>query len=129
MRHATCRCGAVRASVAGEPVRVSVCHCNACKRRTGSAFGFNATWPDAAVTITGDRRRWSRIADSGGEVRYDFCAACGSTVAYTLDARPGMISLPVGGFADSGFPPPQVEIYGEQAQGGIGRQLDDDAQE
>ena len=129
MRIATCRCGAVHASVAGEPVRVSICHCDACKRGTGSAFGFNATWPASAVTIAGDTRRWSRIADSGGEVRCDFCPQCGSTIAYTLDARPGMISLPAGGFADPGFPPPQVEIYAEQAQGGIGRQLSETAQE
>ena len=129
MRTATCRCGAVRASVAGEPVRVSICHCDGCKRGTGSAFGFDATWPAMAVTIAGDTRRWARTADSGGEVRYDFCPLCGSTIAYTLDARPGMTSLPAGAFADPDFPPPRVEIYAEKAQAGIGQQLEDERQE
>ncbi len=129
MRHAQCRCGAVRAAVEGEPVRVSICHCDTCKRNTGSAFAFNATWPEAAVTISGETRRWTRIAESGGEARHDFCPNCGSTIAYTLDARPGMISLPAGGFADLDFPPPHAEVYAEKAQSGIGRQLGESAQE
>lgn len=129
MRLAECRCGSVRASVSGDPVRVSICHCDACKRRTGSAFGFNATWPESAVSIAGETRRWSRVADSGGEVRYDFCPVCGSTIAYSLDARPGMISLPAGQFIEPDLPAPHAEVYAEKSQAGIGRQLGEDAQE
>ncbi|MFN2470768.1 MAG: aldehyde-activating protein, partial [Gaiellaceae bacterium] len=35
-RHAACSCGQLRLTVEGEPVRVSICHCLACQRRTGS---------------------------------------------------------------------------------------------
>jgi len=34
-----CACGAVRYRVKNAPFRTSVCHCRACQRRTGSAFG------------------------------------------------------------------------------------------
>ena len=35
-RVATCRCGRVQAVCVGDPVRVSVCHCLDCQRRSGS---------------------------------------------------------------------------------------------
>jgi hypothetical protein len=36
-RFASCRCGQLTAQVVGDPVRVSICHCLACQRRTGMA--------------------------------------------------------------------------------------------
>ncbi|MBA3668391.1 MAG: GFA family protein [Sphingomonas sp.] len=129
MREAHCRCGSVTARAEGNPVRVSICHCDACKRRTGSAFSHNSTWPDDAVEVEGETRRWTRIAESGGEVSYDFCPTCGSTIAYRLDARPGMVTIAVGAFADPAFPVPHAEIYAEQAPAWLGRLLDEAAQE
>ena len=43
-RTATCRCGQLRAECQGEPVRVSVCHCLDCQKRTGSVFAAQARW-------------------------------------------------------------------------------------
>ena len=45
VRRAECACGQLSAVCSGEPMRVSVCHCLACKRRTGSAFSYNARFP------------------------------------------------------------------------------------
>jgi hypothetical protein len=64
-RIATCRCGQLRAVCAGEPVRVSVCHCLDCQKRSGSAFAAQARWPDSQVEIIGQARIWVRVADSG----------------------------------------------------------------
>ena len=50
---ASCRCGQLRATVTGEPFRVSVCHCLNCKKRSGSAFAVQARWPKAQVTLEG----------------------------------------------------------------------------
>src|SRR5215471_7461464 len=41
-RMARCRCGALHAEVSGDPIRVIVCHCDECQRRTGSVFGVGA---------------------------------------------------------------------------------------
>ena len=41
-RRAECSCGRLSATCSGEPFRIAVCHCLACKRKTGSAFGFGA---------------------------------------------------------------------------------------
>ena len=53
-RIAHCACGWLRATCAGEPVRSSVCHCLECQRRTGSAFGSNATYAGDQVRIEGE---------------------------------------------------------------------------
>ena len=41
-RQATCSCGNLIVRTRGEPVRVSICHCLACQKRTGSTFGVQA---------------------------------------------------------------------------------------
>jgi hypothetical protein len=110
-RTATCRCGQLRAVCQGEPVRVSVCHCLACQKRSGSAFAAQARWPDAQVAVTGEAKTWVRIADSGNRVTYRFCPDCGSTLAYEIEGRPGITAVPLGAFADPGFPAPKFSVY------------------
>lgn len=110
-RTATCRCGQLRATCQGEPVRVSVCHCLECQKRSGSAFAVQARWPEAQVRLEGERRSWSRTADSGHIATYSFCPDCGSTLAYVIEGWPGVIAIPVGAFADPDFPAPGFSVY------------------
>ena len=51
LRTASCSCGQLQARVTAEPLRVSVCHCLACQRRTGSVFGAQARFSRDAVSI------------------------------------------------------------------------------
>ena len=66
VRHAECQCGQLRVDVSGEPIRVSVCHCLNCQRRSGSAFAAQARFEDKDVTITGlnasSQERHDRLA-------------------------------------------------------------------
>ena len=112
-RHASCSCGRLSLTVDGEPVRISVCHCLACQRRTGSAFGFQARFAKEAVRIQGEYREYVRIADHGdGDSRtFCFCPDCGSTVFYTTGSQPELVAVPVGAFADPAFPEPRVSVW------------------
>ena len=110
-RTATCRCGQLRAVCTGEPVRISVCHCLDCQKRTGSAFAAQARWPDAQVELSGDAKTWVRVADSGHRATYRFCPNCGSTVAYVIEGWPGVTAIPLGAFADPDFPAPGFSVY------------------
>lgn len=110
-RIATCRCGQLKAACRGEPVRISVCHCLACQKRSGSAFAAQARWRDEDVALTGEAKVWIRIADSGAKVAYRFCPHCGSTLAYAIDAWPGVTAVPIGAFADPDFPAPKFSVY------------------
>jgi hypothetical protein len=110
-RVATCRCGRVQAVCVGDPVRVSVCHCLDCQRRSGSAFAAQARWPEAQVTLSGTAKTWVRVADSGHRATYRFCPDCGSTVIYQVEGWPGVTAVPIGAFADPTFPPPRFSVY------------------
>jgi hypothetical protein len=113
-RLASCNCGQLRAGVRGDPVRVSVCHCLACKRRTGSAFAHNTGFLPEQVVIEGQWKSWSCTTDSGRTNRFHFCPDCGSTVFYDVEIRPGIVHIPAGSFADPDFPAPTIEVYPER---------------
>src|SRR4051812_49986839 len=100
-REAACHCGKLRVTAEGEPVRISMCHCRACQRRTGSAFGMQARFPRERVQIEGRSCEYVRVADvSGEERRFHFCPDCGGTVYYLLPAMPDIVAVTVGSFAD-----------------------------
>ncbi|MEO6925151.1 MAG: GFA family protein [Rhodanobacter sp.] len=112
-RQATCTCGKLVVRTRGEPVRVSICHCLACQKRTGSVFGAQARFASDAVTIEGQGKEYVRVAESGNAARFRFCNDCGSTVFWQADALPGFTTIAVGAFADPDFPQPQVSVYEE----------------
>jgi len=113
-RLASCSCGQLTAQVSGDPVRISICHCLACQRRTGSVFGEQARYPRENVVVSGASTMYSRAGDEGPGADFHFCPMCGSTVYYTLKALDGFVGIPVGAFADPGFPPPTVSVYEER---------------
>ncbi len=110
-RTASCSCGQLTAKVIGEPVRISICHCLACQRRTGSVFGEQARFPRENVTVSGTASEYVRIGDEGSHVKFHFCPTCGATVYYALEGVEGSLAIPVGAFADPDFPTPRVSVY------------------
>jgi hypothetical protein len=110
-REAQCSCGKLRIRCDGEPVRVSMCHCLECQRRTGSTFAAQARWALDLVAIDGRSKEYVRVADSGNRAHFHFCADCGATVYYWLEDAPDVIAVPIGAFADPTFPPPRFSVY------------------
>jgi hypothetical protein len=111
-RGAACSCGQLELEAAGDPVRISICHCLACQRRTGSAFAVQARFPSDRVRVVGRFSEYVRLSDEDGEERtFRFCPDCGATVFYTTADSPDLIAVPVGAFADPSFPPSTVSVY------------------
>jgi hypothetical protein len=111
-RNAACSCGQLRLEAVGDPIRISMCHCLACQRRTGSAFAVQARFPAERVRISGRSNDYVRLSDSHEEARrFSFCPECGATVFYTTEDAPDLIAVPVGAFADPSFPPPTVSVH------------------
>lgn len=118
-RLAACSCGQLTAQVEGDPVRVSVCHCLACQRRTGSVFGQQARFHRDQVTTAGESTVFVRVGDEGSTARFHFCPRCGATVWYEMDGLPEHLAVPVGAFADPAFPSPTVSVYEERQHGWV----------
>ena len=113
-RTASCSCGQLQAHVTSDPIRVSVCHCLACQRRTGSVFGAQARFASDSVTVTDATTEYVRVGDEGSRATFRFCPECGSTVFYTAEYLEGFIAIPVGAFADPKFPTPTFSVYEER---------------
>ena len=100
-----CVCGAVRFRAAGEPSRVTICHCTWCQRRTGTAFGTEVVYEVPQVSFTGGEvARYRHVSDESGRwLDIEFCRRCGSNLGFTLESAPGIRTLPAGAFDDPGW--------------------------
>ena len=76
MRQGGCSCCAVRYTVAGEPLKVGLCHCADCRKETGSAFLAYADWPREAFSVSGDYRTYEGRS---------FCPLCGTRLFHLGD--------------------------------------------
>jgi hypothetical protein len=110
---ARCACGRLTVHCATEPAHVTACHCAACERRTGSAFGLAAWFAPEAVTPEGPSRTFTRKGDSGREITFHFCPDCGSNVYWITEAKPGRVAVAAGAFAGQHLPGPRREAYAE----------------
>ena len=115
-RTASCRCGQLKATVTGEPVRVSVCHCLDCQKRSGSAFAAQARWPEEQFQTEGKSKTWTHFADSGNKASFHFCPDCGSDVYYEIDGKfddkfNDLVAVPVGAFDDPYFAGPAFSVW------------------
>jgi len=87
-------------------VRVSVCHCLDCQKRSGSSFAAQARFPIEQTTVNGESKQWSR-----GEATFSFCPECGSTVFYHARPFREMVAVAIGAFAEPEFPSPYYSVY------------------
>ena len=85
-----CRCGAVRYTVATEPIATRVCWCRDCQYFAAGSATVNVIFPTPAVTVTGPLRTYTSTADSGNEMSRAFCERCGTPVTSASNARPPM---------------------------------------
>lgn len=112
--YAACRCEQLRLIAEGEPVRISICHCLDCQRRTGSAFGVQARFTTKEVQIEGNYAEYERASDAGEGRTFCFCPACGATVFFRVAGVNDLIGVPVGAFGDPTFPAPTVSVWGRR---------------
>jgi len=121
-RDAACSCGQLRLEADGDPLRISLCHCLACQRRTGSAFGVQAAFAPDRVRVTGRYSDYARTSDEADRKVhvFHFCPECGGTVFCTEPTEPDVVAVPVGVFADPDFPPPTTSIYESRRHAWVG---------
>jgi hypothetical protein len=94
-RTASCGCGNLTFTVAGEPMMTSIFHCTACQKRTGTSHQISAWFRDEQIrSRSGGFKEPERTTKLGG-VRNEFCADCGTTVSWTNAKMPGLRGVPV----------------------------------
>jgi hypothetical protein len=68
-RTATCVCGQLSALCKSEPARVSLCHCLACQKRTGSTYGIAAFFRREDVESKGHAQQYTRSSIAAMRLR------------------------------------------------------------
>jgi hypothetical protein len=93
-------CGAVSFTVADAPTSFGACHCDMCRRWTGSAL-LAMTVPDEKIAFASEDNI-SRIQSSDWAERA-FCSKCGTGLWYRVTAEgfPPAYEIPVGLFDDA----------------------------
>lgn len=113
-RTASCQCGQLAITCDSEPVQTIMCHCQACQRRSGSAFVLGSWFERSTTSASGEEKLFRRTGDQGGESVYHFCPNCGTSVYWEAPAVfPELLSIAVGCFTDPNFPAPTFSLYAE----------------
>jgi hypothetical protein len=107
-RTACCSCKSLSIRASGEPKKISACHCTACQKRTGSAFGVAVFYDSERTSVAGVAQTYVRRGDSGQNVEFHFCPTCGSTVFWYAAIRPGRVGIALGCFDDKALRPNQT---------------------
>ena len=116
-REARCCCGACAIQVKGDPVINAICHCTDCRRRTGSAFGWSAYFPNENVTATiGAFRTYSPAGKAPGAAEdwqeRIFCGKCGTTLSWRSNDFEGLTGIAGGCFTEA-LPEPTLTVGNE----------------
>jgi hypothetical protein len=103
-----CLCGNLQFELQGQPLWVAHCHCESCRRNTGSAVATFVGYKKEQLAYTRGKRKF--YASSPG-VRRGFCADCGTPMTYEADRYPDEVHLYVSTLDNPGEYRPQVHVF------------------
>jgi hypothetical protein len=110
-----CSCGAVRFAIT-DFLWVLMCHCDACKKRTGTAYGLSVMIDNSSLAeFVGETKTFTRAGESGKPVHYEFCPRCGTTVRWKIDIVPNRQVFALGAFDEPGTFTVAGEMYADRA--------------
>lgn len=110
-----CLCGAVRYSIAAEPVLARVCWCRDCQYFGAGGATVNVAFPSKAVTIEGKTADYRSLADSGNVMHRRFCPACGTGLFSGAESRPHVVIVRAGSLDDPEIAKPAMTIWTDSA--------------
>lgn len=106
-----CLCGDVTYVANGPPVVVAQCHCEECRRLSGTGHTIGAMFAAEAVTLHGNLGTFRYKSGKNADVTKAFCAACGSPILGTSSRTPGHVTLPLGTMDNADGLEVQVVIF------------------
>ena len=96
-----CLCGHVLYHYSGSVGPASYCHCEDCRRCTGSAFNIGVRFNSADFHIvSGTPKGFTKQGESGGELTRHFCPDCGSPIFTSSPKHPDYVYVKAGTLED-----------------------------
>ncbi|WP_442969840.1 GFA family protein [Roseibium sp. Sym1] len=106
-----CLCGAIGYDADGPPVVVAQCHCEECRRLSGTGHSIGAMFPAKAVRIHGDLHEYRYTSAKGSKVTKASCATCGSPIYGTNTRSPDYLTLTLGSMDEAAGLEVQVVVF------------------
>lgn len=107
-----CQCRAIRFHAKTEPIFISNCHCESCRKASGGAF---STW----VGFKAENAEWTKqtpsFHQSSPGVARGFCRDCGTPLSYAGEKWPNEIHFLVGVFDDPNKFVPNKDAFPDEA--------------
>lgn len=111
-----CLCGAVTYVIDAPPIVVAQCHCEECRRLSGTGHTVGAMFSSDAVIVTGELNEFTYKSDKGSVVTKAFCAGCGSPM-YGMNTRiPNHLTITLGTMDDCSDLDVEVVIFERDKQ-------------
>lgn len=95
----------------GQPIIVAQCHCEECRRSSGTGHTVGAMFLSKAVVLSGKLNEFKYMSDKASEVTKAFCASCGSTIYGTNTRMPDHLTLALGTMDDANGLKIEVVIF------------------
>ncbi len=100
-----CLCGAVRYEISGKPLAMLYCHCEECRRATGSSLNTSIFVRKDGFRVVAGEDAVSYHETAPGNLRH-FCSRCGSPLFKHFPEPPDLITVRAGTLdSDPGVPP------------------------
>jgi hypothetical protein len=110
-----CHCRQVRYRITAAPIITRVCWCRLCQYLGAGSSTVNVCFPSSAITIEGEMKDYSNVADSGNVMHRRFCPSCGTSLFSEAEARPHLIFVRAGTLDDPEVAKPAATIWTAQA--------------
>jgi hypothetical protein len=103
-----CLCGALQFESSAEPVDSGYCHCRLCQRSTGAPVLAYVSFPVASFRYIAGAPAIYPSSERGAR---EFCAKCGTQIAFRASVNTTTVDVNVGALDRAGDFPPRKHIY------------------
>jgi hypothetical protein len=107
----SCQCGNARYQIRSESVVSVACHCNDCRKTSGSAFAVSLVVKSTDVSFSENLKTWERTTDTGRRNRAWFCPDCGNRIYHQDPDAPDVVRIRAGTLDNAQIPEPRVHVY------------------
>ncbi|WP_209009200.1 GFA family protein [Pseudovibrio japonicus] len=115
-RTGRCMCGAVTYKIEGDPIVVAQCHCEECRRVSGTGHTVGAMFRAEQVDISGRFEQYVYTSSKDSQVTKAFCPNCGSPVFGRNTNATEHMTLPLGTMDNADDLEVQVVIFDRDKQ-------------
>ena len=103
-----CLCGALRYTSSAEPIEVGYCHCRMCQKLSGATVLPWVSFTTGSFSYT---EASPKIYVSSEWGRREFCAECGSQIAFRATDSDNTVEINVGTHDDPEAVTPQYHVW------------------